>query len=214
MELRVLDREIDIKDFLTNKMGEAYESVKDDIGKYPTQREWSEAGVTRSDQAMRIRFWDYLNLAVDRGTKISINRLVDGVLTRAGFYDLLNNPVRCAFLFTKPQNFMVETTILLHEATDRLKKILDLPIHDEKGKPIGAVLNAHIKAYSLLADRKHGRSIERIQQHQMIEQKKPEAPKSMEEIQKELQSLQTVEVIETTPIEIHKDLPQDSQISE
>lgn len=216
MDVKLLEREIKITDFLTAKMADCYEKVKDDIGKYPTQRDWDDAGVTRVDQAMRVRFWEYLNQAVDKGTKISIHRLVDGVLTRAGFYDLLNNPVRCAYLFTKPQNFMVENIILLDKAKDRIEQILDLPIFDEKGKPIGAVITAKIKMFSLLSDRVHGKSIERIQQHQMIEQKKTETPKTMKEIEAELKSLQSgsVEVIETIPVAQEIETQQDSQKSE
>lgn len=167
-EIKVLSKD-EITSVLTNKLSETYDRVEDMISLYDDFEDWRKAGVTKKDRLVRIRFWRMMDECLYEDKVLSVRRLIGGVYSKTNFYKALKSDIKAAFIFTKPLDHRIEDMELLEVANDRISKILDLPIYDERGKLLSAVLNAQIRVYSMLKDRVQGQTVQRIQQHTVQE---------------------------------------------
>jgi len=179
-------------DATTGKYGDqivADLTCMDAVEKHNTQREWEDAGVKPMDKRIRVRFWREVDKVYREGLKqINMSRILNGDMHLHHFYKILNNPVRGGYIFTKPNDHELENEILLQQAFEEMKEILDLPVR--MGKKINtALVNSKIAIWKELSDRRLGQSVQRVQQHTVIE-KTPEKNKTLEQINQELKELE------------------------
>lgn len=192
MELTIREQDIDLNDFIPKAFQTALLNSLEYIHLYHFDEDWRSDGVTRNDKYLRAKFWEVLSDCVSRGVKMTGTKMIyDGIISKDCFYRMLRNPVRAGYFFSKPLDHDLETRVLLDSATQKMVKILSLPLRNEKGRIDSTVLNAHIKLYTSLNDRVHGQAIQRVQQHTVNETKKLDQPRTVEELQEELKLLES-----------------------
>lgn len=189
-----IEDRLDIKAFLSPKMKEAFDRVQDKIGMCGTEAHWKQRGIEKRDAVLRLRFWRELDYAYVQGeTKLNISHMLQGLCSRNRFDRFLKHDTKAAYLFTKPTDHNLDAKILLDFASQEVMKILELPNKDSKGKVIPAVVAAKLKAYKLLSDRVLGLSLQRVQQHSVVESR-PSLPKDLEAIEEQIKALEKKQV--------------------
>lgn len=186
-------KEVNIEDYISIKMYESFVNHGDKIGLYTSEKEWAIAGITKRDRILRLRFWKALNEAVIQNKKVSIQKIISGIVKYDAFYDMLKKPTKAGFFFTRPLDFLIESELLLEIASERMLEILMLSQTDDRGKIIAPVLTAQIKVYSLVGDRVHGEAVQKIQQETRTQTVKIEKTKTIKELNAELEELEAIE---------------------
>lgn len=172
---------------------------------HPTVWEYSFANVEKHARAdstlaqLRVAFWHEYNEVQDKFKKeISITKVCHGICTRHKFYQYLKNQFHVAYLLY-PTTDYISAMLEMHDlATREMRKILKMPNAGKKGANM-PVIREKIKIFALLENRLRGSvpvRVERDSRHvhvhttPEIHQNHQEAPKSLKEIQKEINRIE------------------------
>lgn len=192
MNLVISDKEVDINEHLPAKLRECLGNSLDYIHKFDTEEEWQKNGMTKNDKFLRYKLWRMLDKAVYEGKMLTVKSVYADVCSRQTFYNMVNNPVRCGYFFSKPVDHDLEAEVLLDKAKNELVGILSLPNRNDKGFVIPAVVNAKVKVYSMLMDRVLGQTIQRVEQKTITKNIKDETNsiKNVKQLEKDLRMLE------------------------
>jgi hypothetical protein len=193
----------EVRDLLPNKVQEAYDNSFEFIGKYDTDRDWEDfLNLRPIHKRLRIRIWQELaRMAQYNSKKFVITRVLQHETDPRNFYRMIKNPEVCAYFFTKPIDHQLESRVLLDDSIENIRKILRLdPIHPKTGAVVGSVITAQLKAHKMLEDRVLGQTVQRIQQHTVQENVRPDTkplPDSIEDLEKELKVIESSSPLKT-----------------
>lgn len=156
---------------------------------------------TEMDDHLRIAFWDEYTIACDNKKPMRVTNIYQNICSREYFYAwILDQPLRLAYMIRPPQEYMLRMRSLLDMGLKRFEEILRLPIMTKKVMPNGSsvrvvdtkLIGEMVKIVALVDNRVKGSVVQKVQ----IDQKSInmnmnyEAPKSYDEIQKELRATQ------------------------
>ena len=158
--------------------------------------------------SLRFKFWQEYNRAQNMDENMRMGEVYRGICTQVFFnHCVLRSPTMASWLLTPPKTDMRLMEESLNFGVDRIREILELPLHDAKGKVNSAVANLILKAFALLDARVKGTP---IQQHHIRslsvtasanELNKRIEDLSMDEIEKKLKKLRDVDEIDMMPLE-------------
>ena len=120
---------------------------------------------TVNDRRIRHMFWlEYENSILGQ-RRMVLNNVHSLVVDSRTFYRLfVQSPGRAAFLLCKPAAYQEQLKEMLGHGLGRMRKILDLPDRDEKGKLDHRLLTLKAKIHAMVDMRLHGAPTQKIQQ--------------------------------------------------
>ena len=147
-----------------------------------------------TEEQLRIAFWDEYFLTVDNnGKKMRIEAVYARVCAKDIFYDKIKNPLVLAYICKPPQDYIYQMRSLLNVGLERFAEILSLPIRTG-GKTDTKLIAEIIKIVTLVDNRVKGAVTHKIQidgtQKNLNMNVNYEAPKTHQDIQKELQNIE------------------------
>lgn len=214
-DLLAIEPVVSARNFVTRHFQKIYDEVEDWIGKYDTPIQWENAGISPVDRRLRIRLWNEIQDCIRQGrSKVVTAKVLNGEITHQHFARLMRTKIRAAYIFTKPLDHNEIAMTMLEESYVELKKILDLDIICKKsGRPISTLINSKIRIHQILADRALGQTIQRIEQHSVVETKK--SLRSVADINEELMKLESESREDSSLVlEANEDLDSQTQESQ
>lgn len=172
---------------------------------HPDLFTWSEKALERHaklevrDYQLRIAFWREYNIAQDKMRPIiSIHAVCHGVCSKRYFYDkVLTDFKKLAWVLYPPADYTVAMQELLDLSTREMRKVLAMPIKTKKGGVDHALIREKIKLHLALENRVKGAVVKsvavagRVQHEQISSGERTVAPKSLEQIEKEIRALES-----------------------
>lgn len=138
-------------------LGRAIENLPEaylDMGEKELKR---TDGLTEIDEMLRIAFWREYDQSLAQRRKFGTNHVYSGTCTNTHFFkNILNNPIRLAYMLQPPREYEVRMTYLLDYATDQILEILNLPNTKKNGEGDGMIAGVKHKIWETLLDRVRG----------------------------------------------------------
>lgn len=120
--------------------------------------------ITLITMRVRIALWQEFELAILNNRNIRVKQIFAGVCTETAFYNLIENPIRLAFILLAPTDYIV-TLKEAHEAgLDKLRELLSAKIIDDEGYMNPKAADMVIKAFALIDARLKGAIVQRVDQ--------------------------------------------------
>lgn len=184
-----------------NLVSEDFQSAIENV--HPDLFTWSEKALERHakldvrDYQLRIAFWREYGITQDKmKPSISIHAVCHGVCSKRYFYDkVLSDFKKLAWILYPPADYTIAMQELLDLSTREMRKIMTLPIKTQKGGVDHALIREKVKLHLALENRVKGAVVKSVavaarhqHDHTLIES--PQAPKSLEQIEKEIKLLE------------------------
>lgn len=164
---------------------------------------WSEKALERHakletrDYQLRLSFWNEYNFAQDNfKPTMSIDKITRGVCSKQYFYEtVLRDYKKLAWILYPPSDYTITNQELFDRSTREIRRILQMPI-TKKGKVDHALIREKVKIHLALENRVKGAVVKNIavaarHQHSVAAGgSATEAPKSLQEIEKEIKQLE------------------------
>ena len=150
------------------KMGESAQAVPEELLSLSEEDlvkkvygDWDN--IPPIDVELRRNFWVKYPLAIASEEKMSANSLHKGICSRDGFYRVINDPMRTAFILTEPANEKVKAQHLLFLGWRKMKKIMESkPGTDNKtGLSDTKLMDLQFKIFCYLDQRENGSIVQR-----------------------------------------------------
>lgn len=151
---------------------------------------------TEVEERLRITFWNEYFQAQQEHRKMFMHRIFEPVCTREYFYKVvMKTESKLAWVLNPPAGYQIIVEEMLNLGLTRIREVLQLPLKDRKtGKVDHKLINEMVKITMFLDNRVKGAVTQRYQIQQSnlnvnVNQEMREAPRTMEEIEKELKQL-------------------------
>ncbi len=120
---------------------------------------------TVNDHRIRFHFWLEYERAVAEGDEMIPRNIHALVCSETAFRRMfLGLGYRAAFLLCRPAGYQKAVQETLHHGLKKMREILDLPIHDSKGKLNTKLLEIKTKVFTLMDMRVNGAPMQKIHQ--------------------------------------------------
>ena len=147
-----------------------------------------------TEEQLRIAFWDEYFITIDNNAKkMRVEAVFARVCTKEHFYDKIKNPLTLAYMCKPPQDYIYQMRSLLNIGLERFAEILNLPL-EVNGRVDTRLITEIVKIVSIVDNRVKGAVTQKIQidgtQKNLNMNVNYEAPKTHQDIQKELQNIE------------------------
>lgn len=105
---------------------------------------------------LRLRFWKEYALSQDTECPMNFRRVFDGLVSKEAFLNVFRNPSYLAWILKPPKDYVEDLEEMLNYSLGHIREILDSSIKNEDGSTNSAVMNAKLKAFSMLENRLKG----------------------------------------------------------
>lgn len=172
----------------------AIESVHPEYYKWSIKALEKHAQPEERDYRLRLSFWNEYNHVQDRMLKsMSMTRVIRGICDEHYFWDMLKSPLKMAWLLFPPTDYIKAMDEMLDLSMRRMRDVLARdPVASGKAPNIH-LIREQVKIFALLDNRIKGAVIQRLhvkQENLNVNATIREAPKTVEEIEKEISKLQ------------------------
>jgi len=118
----------------------------------------------RTLNCLRYRLWDEYNRALDKKyPHLSMPNLCAGICTESYLrLAVFRNPVMVAWLLTPPKSYETAAEEALNHGIEQLRKMLDFPIYDDKGRPDLKSAKLQLEIVKMIDARLKGAPLQRL----------------------------------------------------
>jgi hypothetical protein len=111
---------------------------------------------THDNNHLRLRFWAEYDLAQRTDCPMNFRRVFDGIVTCEAFHVQLETLGKLAWMLRPPKDYLESIEEALSSGVAKIRQILDADIKHEDGTYNTPVMNAIIKAFTVLDNRVKG----------------------------------------------------------
>lgn len=146
-------------------------------------------------EQLRLAFWDEYFLTIDNNeNKIRPAAVYSRVCTKDYFFEVISNPLALAFIVRPPQDYIYQMRSLLNMGLERFAEILKLPL-ENNGQINTKLIGEIVKVVTILDNRVKGAVTQKIQidgtqKNLNVNVNTYEAPKTHQDIDKELRNIE------------------------
>jgi len=120
---------------------------------------------TPHDNRTRLKFWLEYDEAQFDMRKMSVNRIIAGIMTYEHFMSsYMSKPEKASWILCMPASYSAVATEALHFGMDKLRDILEMDDTDAKGRPNVKLLELKTKIIAMLDVRVNGAITQKIEQ--------------------------------------------------
>lgn len=177
-------------------MQEAIERVNPEYYRWSLKAIEKHAGPDSTLAQLRVAFWREYNYTQDNWLRsISLHSVTRGVCSKGYFYDkVLPDPLKLAYVLYPVVDMQVAMEEMMDLGLREMRKILLMP-NSGKGGANLPVIKEKIKIVALLQNRLQGAVVQRVEKRTAvvsthINSKTQEAPKSLQEIEREIRQIE------------------------
>ena len=158
---------------------------------------------------LRFRLWDEYNKASDSGKlKLSVQDLCRGICAPSFLlHNIFRSTLATAWLIRPPLKYEQLAQEALFTGVRQIRKILNMPLYDEDGKPDVKVARLQLDVVKLLDNRLQGAPIQKIQQVNV------NTEATMKEM-KEIMATDSMQALETKLGKLRRELGDDAKYLE
>jgi hypothetical protein len=178
--------------------------------------------ITLVTQRVRVSFWLEFESAIANNRKMKVGQIFGGVCGQNTFDNLMENPIRLAFILCAPADYVVMLREGHNAGLEKIREIFSARILDEEGYLNPKAADIVIKAFAILDARLKGAIVQRVDQRvlqanatltpQQAQQAMGLPPTNMDDLDKQLAAVraQVAEYTKTprhpTPEQITQDI--------
>lgn len=184
---------------------EAIERVNPEYYKWSEKALEKHADLDVRDYRLRLAFWNEYYETQDKFKKnMAMGKVLIGVCTNAYWYDcVLEDPLKLAWILYPPANYTKAMEEILDLSMRQMRNIMTLNHKKKTGYDI-ALIKEKIKIFALIDNRVRGAVLQKVRVDQQsvhahihqgtgVDTRSQEAPKSIEEINKEIYRIENGE---------------------
>lgn len=123
--------------------------------------------ITLVTQRIRVALWQEFEQAIHNNRVMRVSQIFAGTCSESSFYNLINNPVRLAYILCAPADYVVMLKEAHSAGLEKLREIFSARIMDDEGYLNPKAADMVIKAFALLDARLKGAVVQRIDQRNL-----------------------------------------------
>jgi hypothetical protein len=165
----------------------------------------------KKDEEIRYAFWNEYLASLREKRRMQVIKIHHGIMSCRGFYMLIDNPRRTAYMLTPPRKWETTMDVTLDKGLDRIIEIMELPIKktiERNGKEVEVIDHDTVKSiitcYKMLHEQRRGANVNR--NININVDSKQEPARETKDIEKELKEVEDkLNTIEATCIKVGDD---------